>query len=312
MQSAPAAAILPTMNEAFRHARRAPTISVAINGALAVVKLVTGMVGHSYALVADAIESLGDIFASAIVWGGLVLASKPADENHPYGHGKAEPLASLAVALMLIAAAVLIGYDAISEIRTPHQAPAPYTLVVLIIVVIVKESMYRYEMRVGRKAGSTAVIVDAWHHRSDALTSTAAGIGIAIAVIGGPGYEAADDWAALIACVVIILNGTKFARTAIHELMDTTPGTALIDEIQTAAVEIERAMFIEKVLVRKMGPMMYVDLHLEVDPAMSVYDAHETAHEVKDLIMARWPRIADVLVHVEPHSPENRSTGESR
>jgi cation diffusion facilitator family transporter len=293
------------MDEAYRHARRAPTISLAINGALAVVKLVTGLVGQSYALVADAIESLGDVFASVIVWGGLVIASKPADENHPYGHGKAEPLASLVVALMLIAAAVLIGSDAINEIRSPQNAPAPYTLVVLIVVVIIKESMCRYELRVGQKAGSTAVMVDAWHHRSDALTSTAAAVGIAIALIGGTGYEAADDWAALIACLVIVLNGSRFARTAIHELMDTTPSTELIEAIQKAAVEVERAIFVEKVLVRKMGPMMYVDLHLEVDPSMSVRDAHETAHEVKDLIMARWPRVADVLVHVEPHRPRS-------
>ena len=159
------------MEEALRHARRAPTISVAINGALAVVKLVTGMVGNSYALVADAIESLGDIFASAIVWGGLVIAAKPADENHPYGHGKAEPLAALAVALMLVGAAAVIGTEAVREIRTPHHAPAPYTLFVLLVVIIIKETMYRYEVRVARKANSTAVLVDAWHHRSDALTS---------------------------------------------------------------------------------------------------------------------------------------------
>ncbi len=289
------------MDEALRHARRAPTISVAINGALAVVKLVTGMVGNSYALVADAIESLGDIFASAIVWGGLVIAARPADENHPYGHGKAEPLAALAVALMLVGAAVVIATAAVKEIHTSHHAPAPYTLVVLIVVIIIKETMYRYEVRVGRKANSTAVIVDAWHHRSDALTSAAAAIGITVSLIGGVGYEAADDWAALVACSVIVVNACNFARMAVYELMDTTPSTSLIEAIQAAAVEVERAAFVEKVLIRKMGPMMYVDLHLEVDPDMTVHDAHETAHEVKNLIMARWPRIADVLVHIEPH-----------
>jgi len=294
------------MDEAFRKAQRAPTVSVAVNGALAVIKLVTGTVGHSYALIADAIESLGDIFASAIVWGGLVIANRPADENHPYGHGKAEPLAALAVALMLVGAAAVIGIDAVRQIRTPQTTPAPYTLVVLIAVIVIKEAMYRYESRAGRKAESTAVLVDAWHHRSDALTSAAAAIGISVALIGGPGYEAADDWAALAACVVIVVNAAKFANTAVRELMDATPSTRLAEAIQAAAVEVERAEFAEKVLVRKMGPSLYVDLHLEVHPDMTVRDAHETAHQVKDLIMARWPRIADVLIHIEPHNDGDR------
>lgn len=212
---------------------------MGLNGGLALVKLVTGIVGHSYALIADAIESLGDIFSSAIVWGGLVIASRPADENHPYGHGKAEPLAALAVAVMLIGAAIVIATQAIHGTRVPQEAPAAYTLVVLLAVVVVKEAMCRYELRTAKRIGSTAITVDAWHHRSDALTSTAAAIGITIALVGGEGYESADNWAALAACLVIVINGLRFARIAVGELMDTTPDTALADEIQVIASGVE-------------------------------------------------------------------------
>jgi cation diffusion facilitator family transporter len=274
---------------------------VGLNGGLAVVKLVTGIVGQSYALIADAIESLGDIFSSAIVWGGLVIASRPADENHPYGHGKAEPLAALAVAAMLIIAGLGIATQAIHEIRSTQDAPAGYTLLVLLAVVGIKEGMYRYESRTAIRIGSTAVHVDAWHHRSDALTSAAAAVGISIALIGGKGYESADDWAALAACTIIVFNGIRFARTGVAELMDVQPDRALADEIQAMASRVEGARYVEKVLVRKMGPDLYVDLHLEVDPSLSVQRAHDIAHAVKDIIKSGQKRVADVLVHVEPH-----------
>ena len=290
------------VDDPLAQGQRASTISVALNGSLTIVKLVTGIVGHSHALIADAIESLGDIFSSAIVWGGLVMASRPADESHPYGHGKAEPLAALAVAAMLIGAAAVIAIQAAEGIRAPHQTPAAYTLVVLLVVVVIKETMYRYESRIAKRIGSTAIIVDAWHHRSDALTSAVAAGGITIALVGGEGYEVADDCAALAACLVIVVNGLRFARSAVNELMDTTPDTTLIDSISTVALEAEGAKLVEKVLVRKMGPNLYVDLHLEVDPRLTVSRAHEIAHMVKDMIIARWPQVADVLVHIEPHT----------
>ena len=292
-----------TMNEAFAKGRRVSAAGIAVNGALAVAKLVAGMVGQSYALVADAVESLGDIFSSTIVWGGLAIAARPADANHPYGHGKAEPLAALIVAIMLLAAGCGIAVAAVHEIRTPHHAPAPFTLAVLILVVAAKESMYRFASRTGHAIGSTAVVVDAWHHRSDAITSAAAGVGITIALVGGAGYESADDWAALAACAVILANGFRFARTAVGELMDSSPATAPADEIRATALTIDGARGIEKILIRKMGPVWYVDLHLEVDPTMTVERAHGVGHDVKDAIMAKWPAVADVLVHVEPHKP---------
>ncbi len=277
-------------------------VSLALNGGLAVVKLITGVVGNSYALIADAIESLGDVLSSAIVWGGLVIAARPADENHPYGHGKAEPLAALAVALMLIGAAGVIAVQAAIGIRTPHVTPAPYTLVVLLAVVVIKETMFRYESRVAKSIESTAIGVDAWHHRSDAITSLIAGAGITIALIGGKGYESADDWAALAACGVILVNGLRFVRVSVHELMDTRPETALTNAIKAAALTVDGAEHVENVLVRKMGPNLYVDLHLEVDPSVSVRDAHNIAHGVKDAIIAARREVADVLVHIEPHT----------
>lgn len=281
--------------------RRASTISIALNGALAVVKLTTGLVGQSYALVADAIESLADIFSSFIVWSGLVIAARPADVDHPYGHGKAEPLAALAVALMLVAAAIGIAWQALHEIRVPHSVPAIYTLPVLVGVIVIKEAMYRYEWAVARRIRSSAISVDAWHHRSDALTSAAAAVGISIALLGGPGYAAADDWAALLVCVVVVFNGVRFARFAIVELMDTLPDPTLMESIQKASLEVDGAKFVEKVLIRKMGPRVYVDMHLEVDPSLTVREAHGIAHQVKDVLRTRWPQIADVLVHIEPH-----------
>ncbi len=265
------------------------------------MKLVTGIVGQSTALIADAIESLGDMVSSGIVWGGLVIAAKPADEDHPYGHGKAEALAALAVAGMLIGAAAVIVMVAIGGIREPHGSPAPYTLVVLVGVIVIKEAMYRYELRAAMRIDSTAIFVDAWHHRSDAITSLAAAIGITIALIGGEGYETADDWAALIACLVIVANSLRFVRFAVDELMDIRPATALTDGIEAAALEVDGARFVEKVLVRKMGPRLYVDLHLEVDPAVTVQQAHGIAHAVKNAIIISRPEVADVLVHVEPH-----------
>ncbi|MEK6674449.1 MAG: cation diffusion facilitator family transporter [Planctomycetota bacterium] len=280
------------------------TASLAINSALALIKLTAGVTGNSYALIADAIESLGDMISSTVVWTGLVLASKPADKDHPYGHGKAEPLAALAVAIMLVGSAFLIAWQAIEEIRTPHQPPAAFTLIVLLLVVVVKESMYRYESRTGRQIGSTAVLVDAWHHRSDAITSAAAGIGIATALLGGPGFEPADDWAALVACVIITFNAVHLSRTAISELMDTAPDSLLPEAIVPVAASVSGAKRVEKLLIRKMGPAYYVDLHLEVDGQLSVDEAHAISHKVKDAVLAHSPQIADVLVHIEPFKPQ--------
>ena len=297
------------MDERPSIGRRASAISLGLNGALAVIKLTAGILGQSYALVADAVESLADIFSSAIVFGGVVIASRPADDDHPYGHGKAEPLAALAVALMLIVAAFGIAARAIQGIQEQQPTPAGYTLIVLLAVIVIKETMYQYEWRIAQRIGSSAIGVDAWHHRSDAITSAAAAIGITIALVGGEGYASADSWAALVACLIIVVNGIRFARPALRELMDTTPGTPLVNSIQETTSQVDGARRVEKVLIRKMGPKLYVDLHLEVDSTLTVRQAHAIGHAVKDAILAAHGEIADVLVHVEPYWGERPSPG---
>ena len=293
----------PTSNAStsnLQSGARIALLGLVINAVLAIAKIVAGIVGNAYVLIADGIESALDVAGSVVIWGGLKFAARPPDETHPYGHGKAEPIAAAIVAGGVVAAAIGLAVQSTREIFTPHHAPAPFTLAVLIIVVVVKELLYRSVIRVGRHVESTAVQTDAWHHRSDALTSIAAFVGISIALIGGRGWETADDWAALFACGLIAFNGIRLLVPALHEIMDTAPRGEMSDTIRKAAGAVGGVVDVEKCLVRKMGLHFYVDLHVGVDGAMSVRDGHDIAHEVKHAIQAVDPRIADVLVHVEP------------
>jgi cation diffusion facilitator family transporter len=280
--------------------RRLSLIGLFINGGLALIKLVAGVLGHSYALVADAVESMADIFGSLVVWSGLRIAQRPPDANHPYGHGRAEPLAAFVVGLMLVGAAIAIGVKAIGEIVSPKHAPAAFTLWVLLGVVATKEILFRVGRRIAKRSGSSAVLADAWHHRSDAITSLAAAIGISVALIGGDPWKAADGWAALFASCVILFNAFRIMRPPLRELMDTEPA-AITERARAVAVEVEGIRDVEKVFARKLGTRYWVDMHLEVDPAMTVHDAHKLAHRVKDAIRARMPHVEDVLIHIEPH-----------
>jgi cation diffusion facilitator family transporter len=275
-------------------------IGLVINAVLAFGKVVAGVVGHSHALIADGVESLADIISSLVVWRGLVVAETPADEDHPYGHGKAEPLAAAAVATLLLLAALWIAVQGVREILTPHSLPAPFTLAVLLLVVVVKEALYRFVAREAASLKSSAVSSDAWHHRSDAITSLFAGVGITVSLIGGPGYEAADDLAAVLAAGVIGWNGGRLLRGALAELMDTVPDTALVERVKKHAGSVSGVCLVEKCLVRKVGWRHFVDMHIEVDPELSVRAAHAIAHAVKDAIRAAEPTVHDVLVHVEP------------
>ncbi|MCG3128413.1 MAG: Ferrous-iron efflux pump FieF [Phycisphaerae bacterium] len=279
-----------------------PVIGLLVNAVLALVKLVAGLVGHSGALVADAVESFADISASLVVWQGVQVASRPADENHPYGHGKAEAVAALIVALMLFGAAVGIAIEAVREIATPHHAPAAFTLWVLLAVVLVKEGLYRLALSTARRTGSTAVLSDAWHHRSDAITSAAAAVGITVALVGGSGFEPADDWAALFAAAVIVYNASRLLMPPLHELMDAAP-PQIIAQARAAAGSVRGVERVEKVFARKSGVGYWVDMHVEVAPTMTVLAAHDIAHAVKDHLRATMPEVLDVLVHVEPHKP---------
>ena len=275
-------------------------LGVVVNFALALVKIVAGVLGHCYALIADGIESTLDIFGSLLLWFGLKVAAEPPDETHPYGHGKAEPVASVAVALLVIAAAFGLAVQSIHEIITPHHAPAPFTLAVLVLVMLVKETLFRKVARAAEQLGSVAVKTDAWHHRSDAMTSAGAFIGISIALLGGPGWEPADDWAALFTCGIIGYNGWRLLVPALQEIMDTAPPRELEDSVRAAAAAVPGVVEVEKCRVRKMGVDFYVDLHIGVEAELTVREGHRIAHAVKDSVRAARPSIADVLVHVEP------------
>ncbi|MEY2492379.1 MAG: hypothetical protein QOH24_1330 [Verrucomicrobiota bacterium] len=279
---------------------RLALFGMIVNLIFAAAKILGGLIGNAYVLIADGIESALDIAGSLVIWGGLRLAARPPDETHPYGHGKAEPIAAVIVAFGVLAAATGLAVQSVREILTPHHGPAPFTLAILIVVIVVKEILFRYVNRLGRDLESTAVQTDAWHHRSDALTSAAAFIGISVALIGGEGWQSADDWAALFACAVIATNGVRLLRPALYEVMDTAPRGQIVDLVRDAARSVPGVRDVEKCFVRKMGLSFYADLHIKVNGSISVRDGHRVAHEVKRAIQQTDARIADVLVHVEP------------
>ncbi len=284
----------------WRTGARFALFGLFANVFLAAVKILAGVVGHAYVLIADGIESALDAGGSIVIWGGLTFAARPPDRTHPYGHGKAEPIAAIIVAAGVLVAAIGLAIQSIREIFLPHHAPAPWTLVVLVLAVAIKETLYRYTIRFGRKIESTAVKTDAWHHRMDAMTSIAAFIGISVALIGGEKWQTADDWAALVACALIAANGVRLAWPAFHEIMDTAPGGKIVRSIYNIASSVPGVVDVEKCHARKMGLDYYVDLHVGVDGKISVHEGHEIAHRVKAAIQQGDSRVADVLVHIEP------------
>ncbi|NIL99734.1 MAG: cation diffusion facilitator family transporter [Acidobacteria bacterium] len=288
------------IDQRLLHGVRATVQTVIISTLLALIKVASGIVGHSYALIADGIESMLDVVSSLVVWGGLRIARQPPDRSHPYGHGKAESLAAVVVALVLLGAAVGLAAQSVREIVTPHHAPAPFTLGVLVGVVAVKEWLFRRLTRVSRETSSTSLRVDAWHHRSDALTSVAAFIGISVALIMGEGYEAADDWAALLACGIIAWNGTRLLKTSINEVMDVAAPDNLLERIRAAAQDVDGVVAIEKCFARKSGPGWLVDIHVQVDGRLPVVEGHAIGHRVKRELRDSGLGILDVLVHLEP------------
>jgi cation diffusion facilitator family transporter len=295
----------------LKRSLRTTFLGLAVNTVLASIKLAAGFLGHSHALIADGVESLADLFSSVAVWRGLVIAAAPADEDHPYGHGKAEPIAAATVAVMLWAAAMWITIQALSEIATPHSSPEPFTLGVLIVVVAVKEGLFRFVRRESISVQSSAVQSDAWHHRSDAITSLAAATGISVALVGGRRYAAADDVAAIFAAGIIARNGWRLLRPALSELMDRSPSQEVVEQIRLVAQSTPGVDGVEKCIVRKMGYQFYVDMHVEVDPQMTVQRSHEIAHDVKDRIRRQLPAVRDVLVHIEPRGIPARNHSEA-
>jgi cation diffusion facilitator family transporter len=277
-----------------------PLVGVAVNASLACIKILAGFFGNSYALIADGIESTADIVTSLVVWGGLRVSVAPANERHPYGYGKAEALSGIVASLALLAAAAMIAVQSIREILTPHHLPHWSTLLVLVLVVATKTMLARWMAGIGEDADSTALQADAWHHWADALTSIAAFVGITIGLIGGPGYEPADDWAALIACGVIVVSGLSLLRGAIHDLLDAAPAKEFEERVRKLAATIDGVRALDKCRIRKSGNQYYVELHVEVDGDATVRRGHEIGGRVRSALRASPLRIADAVIHVEP------------
>lgn len=280
---------------------KATYFSIAGNTGLALIKWLTGYFGNSYALIADAIESTTDIFSSILVLLGLKYANRPADKNHPYGHGRVEPLITFLVVAFLVTSATIIAYESIQKIRTPHDLPKPYTLIVLGVIILWKELSYRFVIKKWKETNSSSLKADAWHHRSDAITSFAAFIGISIALLLGKGYEAADDWAALFASGFILYNSYLIFRPALGEIMDEDLYEDVTDKIRMIAKKVDGVIDTEKCHIRKTGMKYHVDLHTTVSANISVKEGHDIAHHLKDRLKKEMPELSDILIHIEPN-----------
>ncbi len=289
------------LEEAYRAGTRATIGALSASGVLAVVKITAGFAGNSFALVADGVESVLDLLGSVLVWSGLRLSSEPQTPEFPYGRGKAEPLAALIIAVILLTAAAGIAYGAVHEILTPHSPPEAFTLWVLLGVVVTKELVFRYLTRRGTDVGSQAMVADAWHHRSDAITSLAAFVGISLALVMGEGWAPADDWAALVACGVIGWNGVRLLRGGLRELLDAAAPPEVRTRIREIAATVPDVHGIDEVRVRRSGLVYLVDIHVEVDGRLTVSRGHQIGHAVKDSLLGSELPILDALVHVEPH-----------
>ena len=281
---------------------KATYFSIAGNISLAIIKGLAGFFGNSYALIADAIESTTDIFASLLVLFGLKYANKPADKDHPYGHGRAEPLITFLVVGFLIISASVIAYESIKNIGTPHELPEMWTLFVLAPLIIWKEISFRLVMKKGKETNSSSLKADAWHHRSDAITSVAAFIGISIALYFGKGYETADDWAALFASGFILYNSYLIFRPALGEIMDEHLYDDLVEDIRKVALTVDGVVATEKCFIRKAGMAYHVDLHAVVDANITVREGHKIAHKLKDTLRNEISQLGHVLIHIEPNS----------
>ncbi len=279
---------------------RTTYFSIIGNTLLALIKGTAGLFGNSFALIADAIESTTDIFASFLVLVGFKYAKRPADENHPYGHGKIEPLITFAIVTFLVVSATIIAYESIHNLQTPHESPEPWTLIVLAVIIAWKELSFQIVIRKSKQTNSTSLKADAWHHRSDAITSVMAFLGISISVIFGEGYEAADDWAALFAAGFILYNSYRIVRPALGEVMDEQLYDDLIVKIRKKSLEVEGVKATEKCYIRKAGMRFHVDLHATVDSEISVKAGHAISHDLKDHLQKELPNLGQVLIHIEP------------
>ena len=290
----------------YRDATRAALLGLAVNLGLGVVKLVGGIIGRSFALIADAVNSLGDVFTSLVVLFALHVAQRPPDKEHPYGHTRAEAVAGSNVALLIVLSALLVGWEAIQRSDTDHQVPPVWTLWIAGANVIIKESLYRYKVRVGKRTGSSAIIANAWDHRSDALCAAAVLVGLGLVRWGGPACVWADEAAALVVVAAIVWSGTQLFRSSANELMDSQAGAEFVRQIRQVAESAPEVKAVEKLWVRKSGLEYFADIHIEVNPELTVAEGHRIGHCVKDRLIRQFSALRDVLVHLEPCSrPED-------
>lgn len=297
------------VRRAYVEGARATIVALSVSAALATLKIGAGILGDSYALVADGVESVLDLFSGLLVLGGLKLSAEHPSEAYPYGRGKAEPLAALAVATVLLLAAIGIAIGATYEIVSPQSAPAPFTLVVLVVVLAAKEGTYRWLIARGRRVGSRAIEVDAWHHRADSISSLAALVGISIALWGGDAWVRADEWAALVACTVIAWNGVRLFRGGMTELLDVTAPPEIHDQVRRVALAVHGVQGVDELRVRRSGLVYLVDIHVVVDGDLTVRAGHTLGHRVKDRLRSSELPILDALVHVEPDAGGGRDEG---
>lgn len=276
-------------------------IGLIANVILGIVKLVSGIVGGSFALIADAVNSIGDSLSSVVVVFALIVAQRPADREHPYGHTRAEAIAASNVALLIILSALFVGWEAVKRISVQHDVPPIWTLWIAGANVLIKEGLYRYKVRVGRRTGSGAVTANAWDHRSDALCSFAVLIGLGIVRWAGPNYSWADEVSALVVVCLILWSGSRLFRHSASELMDVQADDELVQQVQAAAEDIKGVQNVETLWVRKSGLEYFADIHLEVDAHLTVDEGHRIGHLVKDRLLDQFPNLRDVLVHLEPY-----------
>lgn len=290
------------MSQQSEKAKRTVYFSILGSFGLALGKYLAGFFGNSFALIADAIESTSDIFSSILVLLGIKYSERPADKTHPYGHGRIEPLITFIVVIILVISATIIAHQSLINIKTPHDPPKPWTLIVLGVIIIWKEISYQIVIRRAKALNSSSLRADAWHHRSDAITSVAAFIGISIAIWFGDGYQTADDWAALFASGFILYNCYHIFRPALGEIMDENLYEEMVESVKSKSLEVNGVMATDKCFVRKVGMSFLVDLHAVVDPNLSVKQGHDIAHELKDYLIKQMPEISNVFVHVEPYN----------
>lgn len=289
----------------YREASRASALGLLINILLGVIKLLAGLATASFALIADAVNSLGDALTSLAVLFALNLSQRPADERHPYGHSRAEAIAGSNVAVVIVFAAFLVGWEAINQLSAQHEIPPWWTLAIAGGNVVIKEGLYHYKKRIAQRLNSSALLANAWDHRADALCALAVLIGLGVVILGGPMW--ADDVAALVVVTAVMFAGVKLFGEASRSLLDESAPEPILTTLTEQARAIEGVMEIEKLLVRRAGIEYFVDIHVEVDSQLSVEDGHDISHAVKDELLGKNPMVRDVLVHIEPHHPAEPS-----